>query len=252
MKGALDGDLSRVRLPADLELLRDAAQAGLDAGRDLGPLYRALAQQAPMALLDLAMGPKALAGPDAVRAALGVLPELSQAASPMAVYRRLGDLAPELRVELLRAAAAAHPLATWVVKLSQDHAPVGGVHLAACRDHPGYAEVCARYARAGHLDALVAECRHGRPEALAALLAEQAWDPALDGAGGLLEAHPHVRVVPWVFAACGPRAGQSFLHRLVPRLRSAQAAQGLRADLGPLPATQRLLDLVLRGMRPQS
>jgi hypothetical protein len=252
MTGALDGDLSRVRLPADLELLRDAAQAGLDQGHDLGALYAALAAQAPMALLDLAMGPKALSGTAAVTAALDVLPQLSQAASPMAVYRRLGDLAPELRPALLQSAAAAHPLAKWVVKLSQDHDPVGAVHLAACHDHPGYAEVCARYARAGHLPALVGECRAGRPEALAALLAADATDAALDGAGALLEAHPTVRVVPWVFAACGPRAAQSFLHRLVPRLRSAQAAQGLRADLGPHPATQRLLDLVLRGMRPQT
>jgi hypothetical protein len=105
-------DLAELNLPADLEILRDRASAALQRGEDLSALYAELAEKHPMALLDLAMGPKALDGKLAVLAALTVLDALEGSAKPQAVARRLVQLGAP--TEVLEACVARHGAAAWL------------------------------------------------------------------------------------------------------------------------------------------
>ena len=243
------GDLSGLVLPRDLELLRNEVSTLLEHEAPLDPLYQALAAEAPMALVDLVLGPKAAAGSRAVQAALEVLPALVEQTTPAGTIRRLGDLAPECKPEVLAAAVRAFPSAGWLVGLSdkfEDQAP-GSAHLNGTQDHPAYPGVCVAHANAGHLDALLDQAAQGLPAAVGALALV---DPAAatQGAGLLLDAHPHVRVVPWIAAAKGPQA-EEILLPLMSKLRSRGAAMNLLADLGPFPQAQARLSLILAGLR---
>lgn len=243
------GDLSGLVLPQDLERLRGQLQDLVDDGKPLTPAYEALAAEAPVALVDLVLGPKAPAGPLAVRGAMAVLETLAAQASPAGTIKRLGDLAPELRADLLGAATGLWPSAGWLVALSQrfDSTPVGHSHLEGTRTHPAYPGVCVAHARAGHLDALHSEAAAGHPEALAALALVDTG-LAAKAAGALLSGHPEIRVVPWLAASLGPDTAACLI-RVVPLLRSRAAAEGLMADLAPFPSAQALLAMVLGGMR---
>lgn len=243
------GDLTGLMLPRDLELLRSEVSDLLAHGASLSPLYAALAEQAPMALVDLVLGPKAAKGPAAVRAALEVLAPLVKQTSPAGTIRRLGDLAPETKPEVLAAAVQAFPAAGWLVGLSASFESThpGKTHLDGTQAHPAYPGVCVAHARAGHLDALHEQATQGRAAAVGALALV---DPAVavNAAGALLAAHPTVRVVPWIAAATGPEAA-GILLPLMARLRSREAALGLLADLGPFPQAQARLSLILAGLR---
>ena len=243
------GDLSALVLPRDLELLRSEVSSLLEHDSTLDPLYQALAKEAPMALLDLVLGPKAATGPAAVRAALRVLPTLVEQTTPAGTIRRLGDLAPECKPEVLTAAVEAFPSAGWLVGLSdkfEDHAP-GSAHLNGTQEHPAYPGVCVAHAKAGHLDALLDQAAQGHAAAVGALALVDS-QAATQGAGLLLAEHPQVRIVPWIAAAKGPEA-QEILLPLMARLRSRGAAMNLLADLGPFPQAQARLSLILAGLR---
>lgn len=243
------GDLSGLVLPRDLELLRSEVKDLLTHQTSLSALYTALADQAPMALVDLVLGPKAAKGADAVRAALEVLNPLVEQTSPAGTVRRLGDLSPETKPEVLAAAVQAFPAAGWLIGLSDSFEAElpGKAHLDGTQAHPAYPGVCVAHAKAGHLDALLEQAEQGQAAALGALALV---DPAkaVDGAGALLAAHPTVRVVPWITAATGPKA-EGILLPLMARLRSREAALGLLADLGPFPKAQARLSLILAGLR---
>ena len=88
-------DASDLNLPADLEILRDRATAALARGESLDDLYAELAERDPVALMDLAMGPKGLSGPGAFAAAWTIRERLHAHAKPLAVLRRLVQLAGE-------------------------------------------------------------------------------------------------------------------------------------------------------------
>ncbi len=243
------GDLSALVLPRDLELLRNEVSTLLDHQSPLDPLYQALASEAPMALVDLVLGPKAATGTRAVQAALAVLPALVKQTTPAGTIRRLGDLAPESKPEVLAAAVKAFPTAGWLVGLSgkfEDSAP-GSAHLQGTQDHPAYPGVCVAHAKAGHLDALLNQAAQGQAAAVGALALVDS-SAATQGAGQLLAAHPTIRVVPWIAAAKGPDA-QEVLLPLMAKLRSREAAMNLLADLGPFPRAQARLSLILAGLR---
>lgn len=238
----LDGDLSGLFLPRDLEVLRDTASAALSRGEDLAPLYGALADQEPLALADLVLGPKALGALDA---ALSVIDTVEASSNPAAVFRRLGDLAPDRRGELLALACARHPAAGWLATIADWDETPGLTHLRAAEGHPAFANVCAAYAAAGHTAALV-EVAH--PEALAALASKGHDEAFLEGAARALEADPACPIVPFACAARGP-AARSLIRRVLPRLRSRAAAENLQRDLAPFPEEQKLLALLSAGMR---
>lgn len=246
----IEGDLSGLLLPRDLAVLRDEARSALDAGRDLSELYAALATSEPLALADLVLGPKALAGPAAVDSALCVIEAVEAGATPAAVYRRLLDLAPERADALLDAATRRHPAAGWLVALSEKiDQPVGLRHLRASLDHPAFASICTAYAARGHVDALVELGDTARPELLAALAVKGHDEAFVRAAARALEADPTCPIVPFVCAARGPSA-RALIRRLLPRLRSRLAAERLQLDLSPFPEEQKLLALLSAGMRP--
>ena len=86
-------DASDLNLPGDLEILRDRATAALARGETLDALYAELAERDPMALMDLTMGPKGLSGPGAFAAGWTIRERLHSHAKPLAVLRRLVQLA---------------------------------------------------------------------------------------------------------------------------------------------------------------
>ncbi len=204
----LEGDLSHVSLPGDLELLRDTASAALSRGASLDALYEALATQHPFALMDMVMGPKALAGDEAVRAALRVLDALESATRPGPLYRRLVELgAPD---EVLAMAVTRHPAGHWLESVAQ-----------RLKDGP---------------------CR-----LVALLVVADHETAALDLAAHTLDQQADAPLVPWLAAASG-LACEPFFEKLIPRLRSKKAARALQAQLHPFPGVQALLTLVLPGM----
>lgn len=249
MNRLLDGDLAGVSLPRDLELVRQAARDGLARGSSLVPLITALATHAPMALTDLALGPKALRHADAVRAFLSNIAALEGVASLSGLYRRLADLAPETAMAVLETAAERHPAASWLVTLAEQmEVPPGQTQLRACRAHPAYAALCFAHAAAAHRHALMTEAAQGRPEPAAALLAAGDESGAIEAANLALHAAPRSPVVPWLAAVGGPDIGPLFT-RMVPHLRSREAAEAILIDLAPFQEARALLSAVARGMR---
>ncbi|MFT5587325.1 MAG: hypothetical protein ACI9VR_004934 [Cognaticolwellia sp.] len=243
------GDLSGLVLPRDLEVLRSEVTNLLEQGSPLDPLYQALATEAPVALVDLVLGPKAATGTQAVQAALKVLPALVEQTTPAGTIRRLGDLAPESKSQVLAAAVQAFPSAGWLVGLSdkfEDQVP-GSAHLNGTQAHPAYPGLCVAHAKAGHIAALMDQAALGHAAAVGALSLVDS-QAATQAAGLLLAEHPQVRVVPWIAAAKGISA-QEILLPLMSRLRSRGAAMNLLADLGPFPLAQARLSLILAGLR---
>jgi len=246
--GLLGGDLEGLVLPRDLEKLRQAASQATTA-RELALLYGALAEQHPVALVELAIGPKALGTPAAIRAALDALDALEANATHAGLYRRLIELGETTRTEVLATAAARNPAAGWLVALSELAEQTPGVtHLAACAGHSAFPAVCQAHASARHHDALVLASDTGRPEPAAALLSAGEPGRAVEAAARALAADPSAPVVPYLAATAGPRV-ERLLLRLVPRLKSSEAATNLRRDLFAFPTALDLLDSVLPGMR---
>ena len=243
------GDLSDLVLPRDLEVLRSEVTHLLEQESPLNPLYQALATTAPMALVDLVLGPKAATGARAVQAALEVLSALAEQTTPAGTIRRLGDLAPESRPEVLAAAVQAFPSAAWIVGLSDkfDVQAPGCSHLNGTQLHPAYPSFCVAHAKAGHITALLDQAAQGRAAAVGALSLVDS-PAAAQAAGLLLAEHPQVRVVPWIAAAKGTSAPEILLP-LLSKLRSRAAAMNVLADLGPFPLAQARLSLILRGLR---
>ena len=89
MSALLRGDLSGLSLPRDLETLRAEAAAALQRGESLEALYAALAREEPVALLELAAGPRALRGDPSVRASLPLAEVMEEHMSPASLYQGL-------------------------------------------------------------------------------------------------------------------------------------------------------------------
>ena len=248
MSRLLSGDHAGLSLPGDLQRLREAIGQA-ESAEALEPLYSALARRHPVALLDLVIGPRAASSPAAVRAALGVAGVLEQRASPAALYKRLLEIQPETRGEVIAEAAARNPAASWLVQLSDTAEDVPGVtHLKACVAHPAFPAICWAHASVGHHEALVEVAASGRAEPAAALLHADRRDLAVEAAARALDAAPQSPVVPYLAAVGGPGI-EPLLMQLVPRLKSAQAATALQQALVPFPGAAQLLASVLPGMR---
>lgn len=232
----LEGDLQGLMLPADLERLRDAVSHALAQGRSVERLYQALAELAPPALMDLTLGPRAPAHPEAVRAALGVAASLEGLMTPSALYRRLLSLCPALGAEILAAALRRHAAARWLLRFAESAQETpGAAQLAACREHPAYVSLCFAHAEAGHAGALHVEARAGRPEPAAALLSMGLAEQAVQAAIDTLRASPGAPVVPWLAAAGGPGL-DDLLRPLAQAPLPDAARRGLERALAPFPA----------------
>ena len=247
----LGGDLARVDVRQELPLLRQLVAEAAEHGLDLVPLFRALAGRDPLALADLATGPRAVASDQVVRAALAVAGRLEQQMAPAGLYRRLLALAHDEARSVLRVAVKRHPTATWLVSLSQqcEGDRPGEIHLLETVSEPAFEDICRAHAQAGHFRALlhVAQ-RCGCPEPVVALIAVDRWDLALQAATAVLDRDGHRALGPYVAAVWGPDAEVFFL-RLVPRLKSRRAAQALLEEAAGWPRCRELLERVIPGMR---
>ncbi|MCB9796953.1 MAG: hypothetical protein H6741_30080 [Alphaproteobacteria bacterium] len=237
----LQGDLTGLMLPADLERLRDTLARALDQGEPVDALFEALAAEAPTALMDLTLGPRAPAHPEAARAALRVAEALEGLSSPAALYRRLASLAPTLTAEILAVAVARHASARWLVRFGEGaQAAPGALQLRACRPHPAYVALCFAHAEAGHHAALRLEAAAGNAPPCAALLAMGQEPLAIEAAIEALRARPDAPVVAWLASAGGPGLDEA-LCALAQAALPAEARARLSRSLIPFPAASRSL-----------
>lgn len=206
MKPWLSGDLSGVDPRQELPRIRDAVFAAAHRGEDLAPLVGALAALDPSVCAELVAGPRAVAHPQAVAAALQVVSILEVECAPSGLYGRLVDLAPSLGPEVLAEAVRRHPRAGWLVALSQRSDPSPGrVHLEQTLGTACFAHACVMYASAGRLEGLVAFARATpRLEILAALYRGGCIEAALTVGANLVEADQTLAVVGALAALHGP------------------------------------------------
>ena len=216
-----------------LDTRRDLFQIRRDLGEMLRRdepvegLYLALAEHDLVALTDLVVGPQALRGAGAVKAALAVLPRLETAVSPAGLYRRLLDVDPGSGAEVLEVACRRHPTASWLVALSArvEGAAAGATHLRASADLPSLSWACQVHARAGHVRGLVAfAAASGRLEPVLTLLTSGPIEAAAEAAVRAIEAAPDAPVVETLAAVWGPDL-DPLLCRMLPHLRSARTAR---------------------------
>lgn len=248
-RALLSGDVTRIQPREELVLLRKVVGSAARADRDLRPLFRALAPRDPLALAELAAGPRVHPHPRVVEAALAVAAALEPVLGAAGTYRRLVQIHPKSAGAVLKIASDRHPTASWLVSLSDQEPEFPGlIHLRATRTHPQFPRICDAHLEAGHREAViqvVPECTHGEP--VAALLRHEAIEGAVRAVAAALEVHPLSRLVPWIAATWGPDL-DAFFVQVVPHLRSRAAARALGAG-GDWPRTAALLARVLPGMR---
>lgn len=244
LTGDLDGIDTRRALPELLEAVRTAGET------PLAPLFAALAERDPIALAEIVCGSRAAGGGAIARAALPHAAVLERALSARGFYPRLIDLAGESALEVLSVACTRHPAASWLLGLSRKVEPFapGATHLLAAARHPSFASVCHEHAHARHFDALVITAGEtGRAEPAAALVpVDLAF--ALRAAAAALDRDATSPVVPHVAAVWGPDLDE-LLVRLIPLLRSREAAESLLLAARHSPRTSLLLRAALPGLK---
>ena len=198
-------------------------------GQSPRDLLQRLANEDRVALAEVVVGPKAPASPLLVAAALEVLPALEQSIAPRARYQRLVGLAAASRADVLAAACQRHPVASWLVKLSEAvEGPLAGLaHLGATQGLSAFSRVCQLHAEAGHTDALLqAAAALGRPELPAQLAAAGHLEAAAAAVIRCLERDPASPAMAWAAAGWGPDLGPLRL-ACVRSLRDAKTADAL-------------------------
>lgn len=235
----LDGDLEGVAPRAELALLRQTLVDALDADEDVTELVVALTRLDPVAGAELMTGARAVAHPRAVRASLQVAAELEGVLPVAGLYRRFADLAPELLVEILHAAASRHLDADWwwrlagreripgetALRLVALGAPDRAPHRALDHD---YREAVVQLGATGHVQSLRAvHDRCGREVLLRTLLRT-------------LDAGVDVPLVPWLAAWHGPDIDPLFA-AVARRLSTPTGREILGRQASDLPLTTRAL-----------
>jgi|GEM_PF-3481462 len=251
------GDFSALNLPRDLPVLVEEVKAGLTSNVDLSELYSSLASEHPIALCELCVGPKAMRGSIAVRQALRFASELEKSMQPKALYRRLIELgkeedpkvAKETAVIVINEAVRRHPGAKWVLPLCEKFEDTPGeAHLNHAINTDCFESVCWDHAEAGHFEALFNLAQKGHVECAAAILSTGNFQLAIKAAAEALNHTWESPVVPWFYAVVGHKADELLLN-LIPYIRSGQAARAIHAQSGPLPKTQKLISIVLPGLK---
>lgn len=241
MKSWIDGDLTGVDPRAEQELLLETLRGLAEDGGDPTPLVHALAELDPVACAELVCGPRAVAHPSLVRAALPVASELEGVLPPAGLYRRLVDLAPSMRGEVVAAATARHGGVPWVWRLARSEVPPGGSVLRALVTTAGPREASELALAAGCRRAVVSLAAEGELDVLRLLFGHTPRDLFLAALAGYLDGGHDGPVVAWVAAWHGPDVDPMF----------AAVAERLRTDVGrarlhhlsaDLPRTRRALE----------
>lgn len=221
----------------DLEVLRGALAHRLQDGVSVDAIYDWLAARDPVVLAELSVGPRAPTGAVAVRAALRQLTALERVLGPAPLYRRLADLGGDAAGDVLDAAIARHPDATWLPKLSVavEGPEAGRRHLAALRGRTGYRAALRAWIDAKHPGAVVREVvETGEVVGLLVLIGADQRAATVAAAAGLLDAAPEAPVVPWLAAAWGPDL-DPLLTDVVGAVQRTASLEALGAWLGPTP-----------------
>ena len=243
MNSLLSGDISKLSLPRDLELLHEAVQEGVEAKQDLSLLYAALAENHPQALLDLAIGPRAPKTLPAILSVIKHLNVLEQYVQPKSLYRRLALLNSTCHQQLLRDVCERHPSASWLIELSAQLETTPGRSLILyCLEDEQFPTLCEAISNAGKHQpiiekSLIETCvAEGRPEGAAALLKEGLSESAITASVALLEQHPaQVKILmAWLAAIQGPSL-DPILTSLIYRLQSPAAIKLLKEEILPYP-----------------
>ena len=204
-----------------------------------------------MCLAEVVVGPRAPASALLVSAALEVASALEGAIAPKALYQRLVALAPQTRPQVLALAAERHPLAAWLVRLSEavEGEDAGLTHLQVTVAHPAFERACQVHAEAGHTEGLVAAAYAlRRPEPAAALAAAGHLDAAARAVVRTLQVEPTSSVVAWAIAGWGPEA-DTLLSACVRHLPDAATARALEGWVDGLPHAASLLSAVRRALQ---
>ncbi len=242
MRAWLAGDLDGVDPRAEQHLLRDALARAVEDGIDPTPLVEALADLDAVACAELVAGPRAVPHRAVVEAALSAAPALESVLPAAGLHRRLGDLVPEARGAVLRAAVRRHGGAGWVWRLGRWEQPVARTvldHLAGPRPaadpapRPDEAwirtqEACRAALAEGGVEGRVAVVDRAAAGDAAALrvLHDEAPDALVEAAARLLDDGGAVPVVAWVAAWHGPE-----LSGWVDAIRRRLATEAGRAAL---------------------
>jgi hypothetical protein len=246
----LAGDLTAVDPRSHLARLRALVTAACAAGQPLEALFQALERSDPIALTDLALGPRAPASPLLVAAASTVVDTLELQLAAGSLYRRLVVLSGGDATDVLGLAAQRHPAAGWLVALADKagEPQPGLIQLCAAQQQPIFPQVCWDHAAVGHHSALVAVTGlTGRAEPAAALLAHAAVEHAQQAAAVLLEQHPSAQLAPYLAGVWGPDL-DAFWRGVIHRLHSRAAVERLATLCSEDPRIQGLMQAVARGL----
>ncbi len=219
---------------AQLGEIREALMARIARGSGCAAVIRELAERDRVAAAELLVGPRSQ--PELARLGLLVLPALEVAVQPAALYRRLGDLLPERRREVLQAAAERHPEARWLFSLSvRIEGPAAGTVHLRCAAKAGYCGealegLCTRYIVQGTVAGVAALVAEGHLEGLGALASAGARGALVDAAAAALDRDPTLPVVPWLTAVWAVNPA-SLLTEIIERMRRPESRAGLAPQL---------------------
>ena len=236
------------------DAVREAILERIKIGKPVDVLLRRLAEKAPLTLIDISFGPRAIKGPILTRSLIPLLEDVERllpAQIPIAqFYARLIELGGEAGDELYHSLLRRHVDAPWVVDVAKraEGADMGLMHLLLLHEDDGFSRFCGLYAQAGARRGLVKAAEQlGRPEPAVALLDAGAIEVAAEAAARAFETDSRCGVVEHVAARLGPDAGH-VLDRLVAHLHDSYAARGIEPLVQWYPkASERLSTLLQKG-----
>jgi len=234
----------------DLNLIRERIERQLANDEDPAPTLRDLAQRNPIALADLVIGPRAPRDIRWVKSALLSIEALEEAIAPNGLYRQLVKLCPTLQMEILELGARRHPAASWLIELSRhiEGQQAGVTHLTASSGHPSFTQNCWAHAAAGHLPGLITFATHtGKAEPAAALAAHGHLEAAAIAMVRAAEHSPDAPIVALLTAVWGPDP-TPILHKMLPHLRSRDAAEALSKQCSRYPQFSSLMNTIIGAM----
>lgn len=191
----------------DVEAIRAALMARVEAGVDSERVVRELAARNRLAVAELFIGPRASSSPEMLALALAISDELERALAVGSLYRRLADLAGPHAPKVLVRAIERHPNAGWLVSLSSriEGPEMGWTHLMAMCERPSFLDTCVAYAAAGSRRGLLRVAVATRRIEPVAALARAADERALILATAyLLQDDDPPPVGAWLAAVWGP------------------------------------------------
>ena len=231
-----------------LETLRAEHGRALAEGR-AEALLAEVAEEDPVLLMEIGLGPRAPGGGDAARAMLTVRAVLLEHMSDKALLTRLVDLArPDPADEVLAVALEAHPVAGWVMRLLGDRAADPAALLMRVRERASFGATCAQLVES-EVDAVLQAYVRATGDTFPAVVAWDLGREALGvrlGAGALSVREPEA-VFCELVAAWGPEVDALCL-ALLPYLGQVELVRAVAGFARGGGTARKRLELVVRGL----